>query len=86
MLHDSIETSYEEKGSLEKPLIMGRFVRLLIGLALIYLTYPLILNFAWLIENGIPLSSVFNIISLGFIFWVMPYVVNIGWSKYGFYF
>ncbi len=32
-----------------------------------------------LIENGIPLFA-FNLISLGFIFWVMPYVVNIGWS------
>ena len=79
-MNDSIETTFEEKGSLAKPLIIGRLVRLLLGVALLYLSYPLILNFAWLIEYGIPLSSVFNIISMGFLFLVLPYVVNIGWS------
>ena len=78
-MNESIETEFEEQGSLERPLLIGRLVRLLFGLALLYLSYPLIPHFEWLIENGIPLSA-FNMISLGFLFWLLPYVVNIGWS------
>ncbi len=70
-MNESIETEFEEQGSLEKPLLMGRLVRLLIGVALLYLAYPLISDFEWLIENGIPLYAL-NLVSLVFIFWVLP--------------
>jgi hypothetical protein len=78
-MNKTIETEFEDQGSLEKPLRMGRLVRLLIGAVLLYLTYPLIPHFEWLLENGIPLHGI-NVISMALIFWVMPYVVNIGWS------
>ena len=78
-MNDSTETVFEEQGALEKPRIIGRLVRLSIGFALLYLIFPLIPYFEWLIENGIPLYT-FNVISLVFLFWVLPYVVNIGWS------
>lgn len=78
-MNKSIETEFEEQGSLERPLRIGRLVRLSIGLLLFYLTFPLFMHFEWLLKNGIPLHAL-NVISMGFIFWVMPYVVNIGWS------
>jgi hypothetical protein len=78
-MNETIETAFEAQGSLEKPRRIGRLVRLIFGLLLLYIVYPLIPHFEWLIENGVPLFPI-NIISMGLIFWVMPYVVNIGWS------
>ncbi len=79
MLHDTVETTFEEQGSLEKPGIYGRLVRLVIGLALLYASYPLITDFRHFIDNGIPLYGG-NLASLFVFFWLLPYVVNIGWS------
>jgi len=79
MLHETIETTFEEPGSLEKPGIYGRLVRLAIGVYLLYLSYPLIPHFQGFIGRGIALN-VYNLVGLVIIFWVLPYVVNIGWS------
>jgi len=79
MLHESVETTFEKQGSLEKPGIYGRLVRLAIGLYLLYLSYSLITDFQHFIDNGIPLNGG-NLAGLFIGFWVLPYVVNIGWS------
>lgn len=78
MARDSTETHFEDEGSLEKPRIIGRLVRLAIGVGLLYLAYPLIANFGQVVETGLPVTS--NILLIGILFWVLPYVVNIGWS------
>jgi len=79
MLHETVETRFEDQGSLERPGIYGRLVRLAIGLYLLFLSYPLIPHFQGFIDNGIPLYGG-NLAGLFIIFWVLPYVVNIGWS------
>ena len=79
MLHETVETTFEAQGSLSKPGLYGRLVRLAIGLYLLFLSYPLIPNFQDFIDHGIPLYGG-NLAGLFVIFWVLPYVVNIGWS------
>ena len=79
MIDDTIETVFEDQGSLDKPRLMGRAVRLLIGVYLLHLASPLIPNLGWFFQNGIPPYPT-NMISAGIFFLVLPYVVNIGWS------
>lgn len=78
MTDSPIETHFEDQGSLEKPKIIGRLARFAIGAWLLYQVYPLIANFGRALEIGLPLKS--NILVIGLMLWVLPYIVNIGWS------
>ncbi len=86
---DKIETHFEEQGSLQPPMLIGRIVRLLGGLWLLSATYPLIvdglyprlvLGSGWTSGSPPPNSWTFWVF-LAFAFWVTPYVINIGFTK-----
>jgi len=79
MLHDTVETTFEDQGSLQRPGLYGRLVRFAIGVYLLYFSFQLIPDFQHFVKNGIPLYGG-NLMGLIVIFWVLPYVVNIGWS------
>lgn len=79
MIHETTETTFEEQGSLEKPGIYGRLTRLAMGVGLLYVSYPLISDFQHFMNKGVQLYGG-NLLALAFMFWMLPYVVNIGWS------
>jgi hypothetical protein len=79
MLHETTETEFEEKGSLAAPGPVGRLVRLALGVWLLSMVYTMVADGGYLIDNGLALNSN-NLLSLAILFWVFPYVINIGWG------
>lgn len=77
---NKIETYFEQPGSLLRPGIAGRTVRLFFGLLLIWSLYVL-LAFGWdiLVDQTPPNLNWWLYMALAF--WVTPAVVNIGFTK-----
>lgn len=76
-----IETHFEETGSLPTPRVVGRIVRLFLGVWLLYALYAL-LRGGWgvLVDQTAPRYwEWWAFIALAF--WVTPYVVNIGFTR-----
>lgn len=74
------ETRSVEQGSLEKPLIVGRLVRFTLGVFMLYGVYQVSVGWPYIIKNGFPLNSIDLWLVSAFAFWVIPPVINIGFS------
>ena len=76
-----LETQFEEQGSLPKPGLIGRLVRLLLGVWLLSLTYTLVRDGpAGLLDTAAPAQWTWwagVLIGLA----LTPYVVNIGFTR-----
>lgn len=75
-----VETNFEESGSLKPPAMIGRLVRLLLGLYCIYAGYQFFTGWQWIIEHGFPLDDASPMIGVFVALYLIPYVINIGWS------
>lgn len=74
----SEETRFEASGTLDRPGLVGRAVRLLLGAWLIlvcwtYVRYPEVF-----IQDGIPPLT--TLLGIPIALWLIPPVVNIGWG------
>ncbi len=78
---NKLETQFEEQGSLPKPRIVGRVVRLLMGLWLLTLTIDLLRNgSSGLLGTTAPSHWTWWVgVAIGLL--VTPYVVNIGFTR-----
>ncbi len=78
---DKIETFFEEQGSLSKPGLIGRAVRLIFGAMLLWGLYSL-LRYGWIvmIDTTPPRRPEWWFLIV-LAFWLTPYVVNIGFTK-----
>lgn len=74
------ETRFLEQGSLEKPLVVGRLVRFLLGVFLLYGVYQTSIGWPSIVEHGFPVHSIELWIATAFAFWIIPTVINIGFS------
>ena len=76
-----IETHFEAAGSLPRPGLVGRLVRFLLGLSLMWGLYAMVSSSVWFFTANRPPSSwsfwFFAVVA----FLVTPYVVNIGFGK-----
>ncbi len=88
---DRIETVFEEYGALPKPRLVGRLVRLGLGVWLLSVLYMLITD-GWQISSHIsvdfeglvdtsPPTHWMTWAFIGFAFWLTPYVINIGFTR-----
>ena len=76
-----IETSFEEHGSLPKPGFVGRLVRLLFGLWLVWALWTLVaVGWAVMVDDTPPRTWQWWAF-MAFALWFTPYVVNIGFTK-----
>jgi hypothetical protein len=85
---DRIETHFEEAGSLKPPKLIGRIVRLLLGVLLLWAAYRLILDaiYPMLVQGqGWTASSPPRVwlfwVFVAWAFYTTPYVINIGFTK-----
>ncbi len=74
------ETRFVEQGSLKKPLIVGRLVRFSLGVLMLYGVYQTSLGWPYILENGFPVGSISLWVATAFAFWIIPPVINIGFS------
>ncbi len=78
---DKTETSFEPPGSLEPPGWIGRGVRLLVGIWLLFALYSLV-RFGWQIFVATrPPSDWTWWAFIALAFWITPPVVNIGFTR-----
>lgn len=68
---------FDSPGTLLRPRLIGRVVRLVLGL---YLVYSVYLVFAYI--GPTRFSDVNVLIWLAVTIWLTPYVVNIGWGRH----
>ena len=73
-------TNFVEQGSLEKPLIIGRLVRAALGVLLLNGVYQLTVAWPFILENGLPADNTSLWAAAGLAFWLIPPVINIGFS------
>jgi hypothetical protein len=78
---DRIETHFEAVGSIPRPAIVGRAVRLVFGLALLWAVYGLIVVGWDQFVSTTPLSDLSFWILIAFAFKWTPYVINIGFGS-----
>ncbi len=85
---DDIETQFEEAGTLKPPKLIGRIVRLLVGVLLFWMVYRLIVDALYpmlVLGQGWTTSSPPRIwlfwVFLAWAFYTTPYVINIGFTK-----
>lgn len=77
----SVETEFEESGSLPRPGPLGRLIRVGLGIWLLWFFVLLVTQGpAVLISTTVPQSWSFWLVT-AFIFWVTPYVINIGFTR-----
>lgn len=78
---NKIETHFEEPGSLPRPRIVGRLVRLLLGLWLLWALYT-VLAVGWeVLVDTTPPSRPDWWLFIAIAFWITPAIVNIGFAK-----
>ncbi len=76
-----IKTVFEEQGSLRKPGLIGRAVRLVFGAWLLWALYTL-LRYGWIVlVDTTPPSPIEWWLFIILAFWLTPYVINIGLTK-----
>ncbi|MCH8202383.1 MAG: hypothetical protein IH996_04705 [Proteobacteria bacterium] len=73
-------TNFVEQGSLAKPLIIGRLVRAMLGGLSLYGVYQLTVAWPFILENGLPADNPSVWAAAALAFWLMPPVINIGFS------
>jgi hypothetical protein len=79
--NDKIETRFEEPGSLPKPKLLGRIVRLAFGALLLWTLYSMFTNGLSLFSLTRPPRSIGFWLFVGTALHYTPYVVNIGFRK-----
>ncbi len=84
---DKFETHFEEAGSLKPPKLIGRIVRLILGVWLLSAVYPLVVDGlyprlflgTWGASSPPRAWTFYALAAFGF--WVTPHVINIGFGK-----
>ena len=74
------ETRFVEQGTLEKPLVIGRLVRLALGAPMLYGVYQTSMGLPYILENGFPVRNIGLWVATALAFWIIPPVINIGFS------
>ena len=86
---DSAQTRFEAPGSIAPPRFVGRIVRLLAGVGLLWAVYPIVVNGlyprlvstqSWMSGSPPPQAWTFYLLVL-FAFYFTPYVVSISFTR-----
>ena len=78
-MEEKIMSDYVKTGTLPKPGYIGRTIRLLLGVYLLYSVYRIASAPPSGLINALP-ESIGLWVAILFAFWVFPEVLNIGWS------
>jgi hypothetical protein len=79
----NVELRLDKAGTLNKPRIIGRTVRFLLGAACAWYVYDLVSHYGYFVGMDVPrlLEDIPWLLSVLFAFHVFPYIVNIGFSR-----
>ena len=80
MERDHTTTQFQTAGALAKPGPIGRFVRFIFGVLLFAYLYALLVGWQYHLTTDFPADFGF-FIGVAACFWVLPYVVNIGFTR-----
>ena len=78
---DKTETHFEEPGSLRKPGVVGRIVRLLFGVILLQALWQMLTDGASMVSLSVAPRGWSFWFFVAIAFHITPYVVNIGFSR-----